>query len=661
MKISYNWLQNYFEKPLPSPEKLKDIFDFHSLEVEGFDETLDKSEKVIETVFDIKVLSDRAHFMLSYEGIAKDLSVLLNIPLKKSEILPPPPQTIKIAPKITITDDNFCRRYIGQYVEGITVSKSPTWIKTYLESIGARSINSIVDATNITMFNIGQPMHAFDADKVKGNIVVRSAKDGEKITLLDGAEITLKADDHVIADTEGALAIAGVKGGKRAEVSMSTTKIIIESANFNPTIVRRTSTLLNLRNESSKRFENEITPELAIQGMNEMTALVKELCPQAQFGPVVDIYPTKAQQTVIVFNPAYLEERLGVKIPESEVKNILERSGIIIDKGSPNLWNLTIPFKRLDLVIPEDIIEEVGRAYGLEYITGILPPKTKKPVEVLPTYYIAEKIKNSLVGIGFSEVSLYTLVSKGDIETSYPLARDKAFLRKNLTDNMIACVEKNSLNADLIGLEAVKVFEIGHVFSKDMSAHEGGETVSLAIGFAQIKKVKGFKSDVYINVCLDGLSADLGISIMPRPQIILKGNYSVCEINLTELVKSFKPSMSYSDLNFGSTSENRYKKISSYPFMVRDIAVFVPDGVKDSTVWEVVQQGISESKADELLVHHALFDTFKKDGKISYAFRLVFQSMERTLTDDEANEIMKKIYAGIKSQPAQAGKGWEVR
>ena len=682
MKISYNWLQNYFEKPLPTPEKLKDVFDFHSLEVESFDEVLDPSGKVTETIFDIKVLPDRAHFMLSHEGVAKDLSVLLNMSLKKEKIPPPPAPTIETAPRITIQDPQFCRRYIGQYVEGITVGDSPAWIQMYLEAVGGRSINSIVDATNITMFNIGQPLHAFDADKVKGDIVVRSAQEGEKIVLLDGTEVALKAGDYVIADTEGPLAIAGVKGGKRAEVSTSTTKIIVESANFDPTVVRRTSTRLNLRNESSKRFENEITPELAIQGMNDMMALVKELCPQAKWGPVVDIYPTKAQQTVITFNPAYIEERLGVKIPEADIKNILERSGIVVGKGlqtvssqqtastsaevaphsqssallpkvasksqSTDLWSLTIPFKRLDLVIPEDIVEEVGRAYGLEHIVGILPPKTEKPVEVLPTYYFAEKIKNILVGIGFSEVSLYALVAKGDIETSYPLARDKAFLRKNLADNMMVCVEKNALNADLIGLEAVKVFEIGHVFSKE------GETISLSLGAAQIKKVKGYKSEQIIAEAIQALNDGLALNII-APKNIVKGNYVVCEIDVSELVKSFMPSSSYSDLNFGSTSENRYKKISPYPFMVRDIAVFVSEDVQDSAVWEVVQQGISEAKADELLVRHALFDTFKKDGKVSYAFRLVFQSMERTLTDDEANGIMEKIYVGMK------GKGWEVR
>ena len=682
MKISYNWLQSYFEKPLPAPEQLKEVFDFHALEVEGLDEVLDQSEKVIETIFDIKVLPDRAHSMLSHKGVAEDLSVLLRVPLKATIVPPPPVSTISTKPLVTNLSPDFCRRYTAQYVEGITVGESPAWMKTYLESIGARSINSIVDATNITMFNMGQPLHAFDVDKVVGAITVRSARDGETIVLLDGHEVTLKAQDYVIADEQGPLAIAGVKGGKRAEVSATTTKIYIESAHFDPSAVRRTSTRLNLRNESSKRFENEITPELTIQGLNDMTALVHELCPTAVCGPVVDIYPIKVQQTVFQFRPSYIEERLGLSIPESEIRSILEMSGIGITMSLPvvssqqavstsaevaphsqsssllpkvasksqlaGTWSLTIPFKRLDLTIPEDIVEEVGRAYGLDRIQGILPPPPTTPVTILPIYYLSEQIKNILVAQGFSEVSLYALVAKGDIETVYPLARDKAFLRKNLTDNMLACVERNALNADLLGLDSIRIFEIGHVFSTK------GETISLSLGAAQIKKIKGYTAEHIISETIVALSSGLSISL-PTPQLVVKGAYVACEFDLSALVAGYTPGTSYSSLNGIKYSDNRYVKISPYPFIVRDIAVFVPDSIQASDVWSVIYGCITEAGARELLARHALFDTFKKENNVSYAFRMVFQSMERTLTDVEIAGIMDRIYAGMKN------KTWEVR
>jgi phenylalanyl-tRNA synthetase beta chain len=537
-------------------------------------------------------------------------------------------------------------------------------MRSFLAAIGQRSISPIVDATNFVMFDVGQPLHAFDADKVKGAIIVRAAKKGEKIELLDssegpGKEVELLSSDHVIADDVGPLAIAGVKGGKRAGITASTKHIIIESANFDPTAVRRTATRLDLRSESSKRYENEITPELATSGMNDVSILVSREYPAAKFGPIVDQYPVKAIHTTIAFDPVLVEMRLGIKIPPREIKDILERMTIAIaDEEGTGKWRLTIPFTRLDLKIPEDIVEEVGRIYGYGHIQGILPPTSKAKVPVLPMHYLSEMIKNILVEQGFSEVSLYSLVAKGEIETAYPLARDKAFARANLTDGMMACVEKNALNADLLGLDVIKVFEIGRVFGKR------GEFTMLSIGVGQVKKVKGEKVDnILINsweILNKELGTGLGIAsdvIINAPKIIIKGTNAVCEINLDELLKSYKVPANalYSDLRFGHASPNMYRKISPYPFIVRDIAVFVPENIEADSVWQAIEKGIANAGAVGLLACHSLFDTFKKDGKVSFAFRMVFQSMDKTLTDDEAGKIMEKINIKMK------GNGWEVR
>ncbi|MEK7501799.1 MAG: phenylalanine--tRNA ligase subunit beta [Patescibacteria group bacterium] len=692
MKISRNWLKNYFDKPIPDANKLAEFFTFHSFEVEGVEEIGNESPAVsllVETalprslcssedcsrpsdtasiadfIIDVKVLPDRAHYCLSHKGIAGEVSVLTGQAIKDLKIPDMLEATTEVGPmykpSIIIQDRKFCRRYMGRYVENITVNQSLEWMKRLLEAIGQRSISGIVDATNFCMFDIGQPLHAFDADKIKGVIVVRPAKASEKMILLDGTEITLTTDDSVIADDAGPLAIAGVKGGKRAEVTSSTKRIFMESANFNPTAVRRTSTKYNLRSESSKRYENEITPELVSLGMNNICALIKEMNPEAKFGPIVDVYPVKAKQTVIDFDPAYIEKRLGVKFPFDEAKSILERMGIIIKGGDTSRWKLTIPFDRLDLTIREDIVEEIGRVYGYEHIKGILPPKTNMPVEILPAYYLSEKIKDILIEQGFSEVSLYTLVEKGDIETAKPLARDKAFARKNLVDSTMTCVEKNALNADLLGLQTIKVFEIGKVFSKE------GERLVLSLGVAQVKKIKGVKNESILvdalktlkeNISLFGNETkDSVVDIIDNPKIITKGNHAVCEIDLEEILKSIKlpAGASYKDLNFMPSSSNHYEKISLYPFIVRDIAVFVPESIQALNVWESIKKGIGATNAKELLVRHSLFDTFKKEGKVSYAFRLVFQSLERTLTDEEANAIMEKIYEVMKD------KEWEVR
>lgn len=651
MKVSHIWLQTYFEKKIPDAEKMERLFPLSSFEIEGLEKIKDGAGNAVDTVIDAKILPDRAHYALSHKGIAKEISFLTKMAVR-DRFADGLPATIDTKPSIKIEGKGFCRRYIGRIVELKPLDKAPKWLIDALTAIGQRSIDPIVDATNYVMYDIGQPLHAFDAEKVKGGIVIRAAKEGEDITLLDGKKITLTTGDNVIADDEGPLVVAGAKGGKRAEISRTTKKIIIESANFDPTAVRRTSTKYDIRSDSSKRFENEITPELAIHGMHNACALIKEMMPDARFGPIVDEYPIKAEQMVIEFDPVYLEERLGIKIPLDEAGEILKRMDIQVQETDHKTWILAIPYERLDLNIKEDIVEEIGRIYGYDHIKGVLPPKTSRQPEILPMYCLCEKIRNILVEAGFSEVSLYALTEKGDFEMVKPLAKDKAFARKNLTDGMMACVEKNALNADLLGLEAIKIFEIGHVFSET-----DGEKIKLAVGAAQVKRAKGLKSENIIDTAIKLLAADpiIGSSFASAVKPIQKGSHSVCEIDLSKALKAFKPDFSYKDLDFAPASKNLYQRFSLYPFIVRDIAVFVPESISSETVWEAIEKGIAGAEAEGLLARRSLFDVFKKNGRVSYAFRMIFQSMERTLTDGEANKIMEKIDAQMKEN------GWEVR
>ena len=423
MKISRNWLQTYFEKQIPPANELADLFTFHSFEVEGMDEIKDENGKVTDDILDVKVLPDRAHYALSMRGVAGETSVLTKQAVKMKVVPIDLKTETEAKPVIKILTPDFCRRYIGRFVELGNV-KANTRIAALLAAIGQRSISPVVDATNYVMFDVGQPLHAFDADKVKGAIVVRAAKKGERIELLDssegiGREVELLQSDHVIADDLGPIAIAGVKGGKRTGISDTTKRLIIESANFEPSAIRRTATRLDLRSEASKRYENEITPELALIGMKNISFLINEASPDAKFCPIVDEYPVKAKQTMIELDPAYINERLGVDVPLAETKDILERMGIkIVVIGA--IWRLEIPFERLDLTITDDIVEEIGRIYGYDKIGGVLPPKAPGSVANLPMFYMTEKLKNMLVEKGFSEVSLYSLVSKGEIETAHP-------------------------------------------------------------------------------------------------------------------------------------------------------------------------------------------------------------------------------------------------
>jgi phenylalanyl-tRNA synthetase beta chain len=665
MKISHAWLQEYFKDTLPTAEALAELFTFHSFEIEGVEE-MGKAPH-LDKIIDAKILPDRAHFCLSYQGIADEVQVLTGLQRVESVDKKLPDVDDSLAPvSVSVEATDFCRRYVSRRINNVSVKESPEKIQELLVSVGSRSINTVVDATNLAMFDIGQPLHAFDADKVKGVIVVRSARSEEKIVLLDGREITLSSEDSVIADDEGPLAIAGVKGGKRAEVTMDTKNIILESANFHPVSVRKTSTAYDLRNESSKRFENEITPEYALQGMNHVSVLIEKLSPGAIFGPVSDFYPHPAMQTTIIIDPSFINEKLGIDIPKEEVVRILKALKIQVEEKGAEL-SLTIPFDRFDLVIKEDVVEEIGRIYGYDKVKGILPPQAES-LKVHEGFYVTERIKSLLAEQGFSEGYLYAFTSKGDIEVSYPLASDKKALRTNLSEGMAKALEMNARNADLLFMDSIKMFEMGKVFSEKNG--EIKEHTSLCVGIKRIKKVKGQTANEDIRQFREYLLEKLGANVQTVCTIDDTGGLmmlkdietgksrqigtinnidGIMELDLDALIPHVEVP-TYQALGFGPAEKVSYSPFSSYPFIVRDIALFVPETVTP----EEIQSILTENGTD-LLVAQRLFDTFTKEGKTSYAFRMIFQSYERTLTDEEVNKIMEAIAEKMKE------KGWEVR
>jgi phenylalanyl-tRNA synthetase beta chain len=359
-----------------------------------------------------------------------------------------------------------------------------------------------------------------------------------------------------------------------------------------------------------------------------------------------------------------INEVLGSNITKDEVTSILSRMDIKVSpKG--DILELAIPADRLDLATWRDIPEEVGRIYGYDKIEAILPRnKTFKP-QVEKTFYYAEKIKNVLIKAGFSEVYTYSLVSKGVYEIEKPLAADKNYLRTNLTDGVQKSLELNARNADILGLATINIFEIGKVFAEE------GEYTSLCIGVKNVKKAKGkdqakekvkhirdevlkvVEADASILCTVDDTG---GLVSVGGETIGVTNNVDgIFEINLDKLVATLSDPTSYDDLHFGKAASIDYKKFSLYPFIVRDIAVFVPESVGAEDVWKSIEKGIQDAGAKDLLARYSLFDTFKKEGKTSYAYRMVFQSMEKTLTDDEANAIMDKVNGEMK------GNGWEVR
>ncbi|MCF7831627.1 MAG: phenylalanine--tRNA ligase subunit beta [Candidatus Pacebacteria bacterium] len=597
MKVSYNWLK-WYVPDMPDAEKVADAVIFHAFEVESVDPHGD------DFILEIKTLPDRNHDCLSHMGIAKEISAILDIPYND----PTPQYKIPTTVPATVSIDiqtQACRRYMGRVVRGIKVGPSPEWVVKHLESIGQRSINNIVDATNLTMFNCGQPVHALDLGKMQGGIMVRDANAGEKITLLTGEEKELNDSMAIISDSTGnALAVAGVKGGKFAEVDTATTDIFLEVANFDPVSVRKTAKALNIQTDSTKRFENDLSPELASYAMRELSALLFEMFPDAVFEEIIDLYPNPQQPWTVMVDAEYINKQLGTDFSVDEIENVWKRLKFAYTKEG-NTFTVTPPALRLDLTAKHDFVEEVGRIMGYDRVQAILPGKIFES-KINEVFYKTLAVKKHFIDLGYSEVMTYTFRNKGHVELS-KTASDKKFLRTNLKDGMEESLKSNTLNAPFLGIDTVKIFEIGTVFDKD------GEHMHVA--FNEKKQI--------MEMTLD--------------EFCIKNNIAVGD--------------SYDGLLGENTEESqKFVPWSVYPFMTRDVAVWTNGGEDKEKLYAIL------TGADLLISEPRLVDEFSKDGRTSYAYRLVFQSYGQTLTDEEIGKIMDGIYAKIAEN-----KDWEVR
>ena len=650
MVFSYNWIKEYFEEELPQPEKLVDILTTHSFEIEGLEEK-EIGDGSKDFLIDIDVLPNRAHDALCHYGMANEVSIITGLELK--EIKPVISTDQKPAEiKIDLKED-FCSRYIAKEIRGIKIGESPEEIKLKMESLGQRSINNIVDITNIVMYELNQPMHAFDTDKLNGGINIRFAKEGEKVTTLDNKEVELNSEIPVIADDTAVLAIAGVKGGKKAEVDSSTINIVLESANFNQSLIRKTSNDTGIKTDSSKRFENEITPELAEIAINRATELILKYAgtDKTEVFESVDYYPEKAQQTEIDLTVSKTNSLLGVDLDIKQISEILNKLKFEYELGD-NLLKVQIPFERLDLKIETDLIEEVGRIYGYNNIPNQEIPEFNFSAKINNEYGVNNLIRKTLVDLGFSEVVTSSFVSEGVLSPMKPIAEDRKYLRDSLEVELRKALELNQKNSDWLGLDHVKIFEIGKIFVGEPNNYS--EKMYLGISVINKQGIKKPKAGSFIKEAVKKLSEILGQEI--KIKINEDQDYFV-EILLDKIYetidseKLFKKDDSIEYPMFPKARNNGYTNVSQYPFVLRDIAVWLPSETSSNELVSVLKEN-----GGELLVKEPRqFDVYQKDEKTSYAYRLVFQSFEKTLTDEEINKIMETINSEIES------KGWEIR
>ena len=663
MKVSYDWLKEYYGESLPAVEEAANLLGKHAFEIE---EVVISEQDPLMNIIDVDVLPNRSSDCLCHRGFAGEVSTIIGVRFTHEPLVSKPELPATDAIAVAIEDTDACPRFTATLIEGIEVKESPEWLKTRLEAIGQRPINNIVDATNYVMFAIGQPIHAYDAElfpQVDGQwkFHVRYAQAGELVSLIPEGG---KEEDRVVecvgtellivdGSSDTPIGLAGVKGGRFAGVHEGTTKVIIEAAHFHPIITRKTARRLGIVIDASKRFENEPSRELPLYAQADIIKLITDIAGGEAKG-TVDVYPTPMEQTAVTVHKHKVNALLGLELSLQTMIDIVTRLGATVTEHDDSFVAMD-PFERTDLNIEEDYTEEIGRLHGYGNVTAI-QPAPQPLTELNQRHYYSELIRHTLTELGFSEVITSSFRKKDKVQLKNALATDKSYLRSTLSRNLAEVLDKNAGFNDLLGTPDTRVFEIGTVFYKD--GEYVTEHVSVALGVRLKQSGYTGKEDRPCDEALSAISKALGASFPAVAEVGQKTvaedglpytyQQGIAELNLTKLLEQLPAPTAYAPVPH--TDAISYQPFSTFPFVTRDIALWTTEG----TTAENVELVLNEHAGD-LRIRTTLFDEFSKDGRTSFAFRLVFQAPDRTLTDDEVNQVMEKINAAV------AALQWEVR
>ena len=690
MKFSYNWLQSFFypvksskagakqfnrvKKKLAKPEKLAELLALHAFEVEEVEKT------GMDWILDIAVLPNRGPDCFSHLGIAREIAAITGLKYTGPTWAVKEDKEIKAKDFVSVEVKNKLAgpRYTARVICDVKVGFSPKWLRERLEVCGLRPINNVVDVANYVMLETGQPLHAFDGEKLQDRkIIVRFAKEGERIVTLDEEKYDLDGNILVIADAKKPVAIAGIKGGKAPEIDLKTKVVVLESANFNSRVIRRGSKRIDLKTDASWRFEHGLDPNLTELAINRAASLIQEVAGGKVAQGLVDFYPKKVLPKRIKLDLDYIERLLGVKIPQKEIKNILKRLNFRLSKVA--LWKIEVevPTFRLDVSLPEDLIEEIGRIYGYQKIPACFPIAVLQPPKRNLDIFWEDLTKDILKEVGFSEVYNYSFISEKDrevfkyknteiVEVENPTSFDFQYLRQSLIPNLLKNIEKN-----LRGFTEIKIFELGKIFKKDFKEKKALTGVITGEAFYQAKGVVDLLLNKMgiSNVWYDEYQPtpeESKISIwQPKKCAEIKVNHEeigfLGEIS-PRVLDSLKigAKVTVFDIDFEKLSklaseEHEYQPISRFPSAIRDLAILVP---RETRVEEVLNK--IETAGGLLIRDIDLFDIYEGEelpaGKKNLAFHIIYQAQDRTLTSKEIDEIQDRIIKVLESVS-----DWEVR
>ena len=675
MKVTYNWLKDFVEIKI-SPQVLADKLTMAGLEVTSLE------AKDGDFVLELEITSNRPD-CLSVIGIAREVAAITEKKLKWSPITSHQSPIKKLKPEarglkpigIVIEDKADCPLYIAKIIKDVKVGPSPAWLKKRLELLGCRSVNNIVDITNYVLFELGEPLHAFDWDKLtRDTITVRRAKNGEKLTSIDGQEKTLSPDILLIADREKPVAIAGVMGGKDIEVSENTKNILLEAAIFNPLIVRRGRQKLAIQSESSYRFERGIDPQIVQIASQRAVQLIQEVA-GGDFVLAKNAGSAKSGARKIDLDIDRVNKNLGINITAADTKKILNSLGFKANSKAKKSFSVDIPSYRQDVKMPIDLIEEIARIFGYENIPATLPcvslqTQDKGITGIIPI------IKDILVGLGLYEVITYSLIDRASlkgfwnaendiIEISNPLNKEQGVLRPILMASLARSVAYNLRQKQ----GYINIFEIAKTYVEPnleqyvlgialcgMQSHWFGPQqghIQDEAGFLHLKgiltklfgclgisgkecELKGgsYEYTVYVKATKIGILRKLPKEILEGLDIKHKGVF-VAEIALDSLLP-------YIQLN------KRFAPFPRYPGITRDVTLELKE---ELPLEKIIETAFLGGK----LLREIEFTDYYKGEKVAAGFKRItisclYLSLERTLTDAEINSEHTRIVNGLQGQ-----------
>jgi phenylalanyl-tRNA synthetase beta chain len=630
-----------------------------------------------QATMDVEVTSNRPDCM-GHLGVARELAAGLDR-LMKVDFMPA--FTGKAEPagrelvKVSIDDADLCSRYIGGVITGVKVGKSPDWVQRRLRACGVRPINNIVDITNYVLLEYAQPLHAFDRSKLSGGEVhVRRARAGERLLCLDGVERELTPEMLVIADADKPVAIAGVIGGEETAVTDSTTDVLLEAATFNGPSVRQTARAFGLRTEASARFEKGLPAELALAGARRAAALIAELAGGAVHREWADVYPRPQEPVRIRLKPWLVDEVLGIHVPLEDSEAILVRLGFHVRVLGDGEWDVLPPVFRLDVSIPEDLVEEVGRVWGYDRVPPTLPGRRRDTwTPSIPSMgRRLDAARQVLAGAGFTETWNPALVSGRVLEqlrvgaralrVSNALSDDMDTLRTSLLPSLVNVV---ALNRDR-GRTDVKVFEIAAAFLArvgDKTTEQPEEPQRLGVmadagTTAESGREAFYAMKSVLDACIHELGAPPSTFQRAAAELFHPGRCAAIFLDARQLgyLGEIHPSVITGanlegrlvameiDLEpvLAAAGAVRAQSLPRFPAIERDLAVVVEEHVAAGVILATLKEA-----GRDILESSRPFDEYRgaqvPDGSKSVAFALTFRSPERTLTDAEVDNVMGDI------------------